>query len=59
VFARLQNRYVNLTCGATVTAPLFLNLSSPENAAVAGANFGADGRSDEVAPLNSHSHYWL
>jgi hypothetical protein len=38
-----------LTCGDTVTSPLFLNLSSPEFAGLVGQNFYADGRTTEVA----------
>ena len=41
--------YVDLTCGDQIVSPLFLNLSAPEHAALVGPNFGADGRSAEVA----------
>jgi len=46
--------YMNMTCGETVTLPLFINLSSPEYRSLAGPNFAESGRSDQVSVIRFH-----
>jgi hypothetical protein len=41
--------YLNLTCGERLLLPLYLDLASPEHAAVAGPNFALSGRTRHVA----------